>query len=463
MVVDETETSRVLLERAMAASVVAGLAAIAAVAATLPGHLQVSMAANIGLSGFAFWLTTSVVWSLGETFLKANLRGIDLNKTTTKRNEHGALVRPIEGIPIPESQGTIAAFVFILVMSVFIPSEFAASGLRRMPPRLPPHAHLSEQLAAVLTITFASFMGFADDVLDLRWRHKIPLPFLATLPLLLVYYANGNVTGVMVPGPLRSILGDSLNLGLLFYVFLLLLAVFSTHAINIYAGVNGLEVGQSVVIATSVLILNVLQLHRIPVQYEEYRDQHAHSLFLIIPFLAVSLALLRLNWYPSRVFVGDTYCYFAGMTFAVVCIVGHFSKSMVLFLLPQILNFIYSSPQLFSFMGIPCPRHRMPAYDMKLGYVMNSYAEFKPTELKRFGPAVFWLLRTFRLAHVRPVGTDGVVQMSNLTLINFLLYGLGPCREDVLCLRLLALQVLSSGLCFAVRFGLASYVYDVVL
>ena len=26
--------------------------------------------------------------------------------------------------------------------------------------------------------------------------------------------------------------------------------------------------------------------------------------------------------YPSEVFVGDTYCYFAGMTFAVVAILG---------------------------------------------------------------------------------------------------------------------------------------------
>ena len=30
--------------------------------------------------------------------------------------------------------------------------------------------------------------------------------------------------------------------------------------------------------------------------------------------------------YPSRVFVGDTYCYFAGMTFAVVAILGHFEQ-----------------------------------------------------------------------------------------------------------------------------------------
>lgn len=54
----------------------------------------------------------------------------------------------------------------------------------------------------------------------------------------------------------------------------------------------------------------------------------------MIPFLATTLALLRKNAFPSRVFVGDTYCYFAGMTFAVVGILGHFSKTMLLFFLP---------------------------------------------------------------------------------------------------------------------------------
>merc|ERR1711870_73818 len=129
--------------------------------------------------------------------------------------------------------GTISATVFILVLSVFIPFACAVYEHKSFP-----HADLAEHLAAVQTITVASFMGFADDVLDLRWRHKIPLPFLATLPLLLVYYANGNETGVMVPNQLRWALGESVDLGLFFYGFLLLLAVFSTHAINIYAGVN---------------------------------------------------------------------------------------------------------------------------------------------------------------------------------------------------------------------------------
>jgi UDP-N-acetylglucosamine--dolichyl-phosphate N-acetylglucosaminephosphotransferase len=70
--------------------------------------------------------------------------------------------------------------------------------------------------------------------------------------------------------------------------------------------------------------------------------------------------LLLIARYPSKVFVGDTYTYFAGMTFAVVGILGHFSKTVLLFFIPQILNSAYSVPQIFGI--IPCPRHRLPRY-----------------------------------------------------------------------------------------------------
>ena len=76
------------------------------------------------------------------------------------------------------------------------------------------------------------------------------------------------------------------------------------------------------------------------------------------PSLSLSIYLLLLCRYPSKVFVGDTFCYFAGMTFAVSGILGHFSKTLLLFFIPQVLNFIYSTPQLFGLM--PCPRHRLP-------------------------------------------------------------------------------------------------------
>jgi UDP-N-acetylglucosamine--dolichyl-phosphate N-acetylglucosaminephosphotransferase len=46
------------------------------------------------------------------------------------------------------------------------------------------------------------------------------------------------------------------------------------------------------------------------------------------------MSLLSKNQFPSKVFVGDTFCYFAGMTFSVVGILGHFSKTLLLLFIP---------------------------------------------------------------------------------------------------------------------------------
>lgn len=49
--------------------------------------------------------------------------------------------------------------------------------------------------------------------------------------------------------------------GILYYVYMGMLAVFCTNAINILAGINGLEAGQSLVIAASIIIFNVVELN----------------------------------------------------------------------------------------------------------------------------------------------------------------------------------------------------------
>lgn len=49
-------------------------------------------------------------------------------------------------------------------------------------------------------------------------------------------------------------------LGFVYYVFMGMLAVFCTNAINILAGINGLEAGQSLIIAVSVAIFNFIEL-----------------------------------------------------------------------------------------------------------------------------------------------------------------------------------------------------------
>ena len=83
-------------------------------------------------------------------------------------------------------------------------------------------------------------LGFIDDVVDLKWRHKLIVPTIATLPLLVAY---GGTTKVVVPTFLRGLLGYFLELGILYKIYMGSLAVFCTNSINIYAGINGLEVG----------------------------------------------------------------------------------------------------------------------------------------------------------------------------------------------------------------------------
>jgi UDP-N-acetylglucosamine--dolichyl-phosphate N-acetylglucosaminephosphotransferase len=57
---------------------------------------------------------------------------------------------------------------------------------------------------------------------------------------------------------LRIYLGKAIELGILYKIYMMMLAVFCTNAINIYAGVNGIEAGQSLVIASAALTHNFI-------------------------------------------------------------------------------------------------------------------------------------------------------------------------------------------------------------
>jgi UDP-N-acetylglucosamine--dolichyl-phosphate N-acetylglucosaminephosphotransferase len=149
-------------------------------------------------------------------------------------------------------------------------------------------------------------------------------------------------------------------------------------------------------------------------------DAHIFSLCLTAPFLACTLGLLAHNWYPSKVFVGDTYTYFAGMTLGVAGILGHFSETLVLFFLPQIANFLYSAPQLFKL--VPCPRHRLPRLDIDTGLLHPSFVTQEEGETR-----------------------------VNMNLVNLFLQLLGPQTERTLCLAMLTLQAGCCAAGFGVR------------
>lgn len=111
--------------------------------------------------------------------------------------------------------------------------------------------------AALATICFMLFLGFADDVLDIPWRVKLLLPAVASLPLVLAYGG----TGVSIPKPLRACCGlpAYLELGLLYRVYIVALAVFSTNSINILAGKCAAAPAQDFVCASGAALMGRLQ------------------------------------------------------------------------------------------------------------------------------------------------------------------------------------------------------------
>ena len=54
-------------------------------------------------------------------------------------------------------------------------------------------------MVSLLCICCMIFLGFADDVLNLKWRHKLIIPTVATLPLLMVYSLQGGPTTIILP------------------------------------------------------------------------------------------------------------------------------------------------------------------------------------------------------------------------------------------------------------------------
>ncbi|KAG8141678.1 putative GlcNAc-1-P transferase protein [Naja naja] len=426
---------------------------------------------NLGGSALGCWATLRLIPAFREHFLAARLCGSDLNKPSRQ--------------PVPESQGVISGAVFLVLLFCFIPVPFlscfagercqdfphhevsragAGEGLRVGSPwggrgggaADPPAAlQLVALVGALLAICCMIFLGFADDVLNLRWRHKLLLPTAASLPLLMVYFTNFGNTTIVVPKPFRALLGTYLDLGILYYMYMGMLAVFCTNAINILAGINGLEAGQSLVIAASIIAFNIAELTG------DCKDDHVFSLYFMIPFFFTTLGLLYHNWYPSRVFVGDTFCYFAGMTFAVVGILGHFSKTMLLFFIPQVANFLYSLPQLFHI--IPCPRHRLPRFNADTGKLEMSYSRFKSKNLSPWGAYTLKVAEKLCLVDVRQ-GTDKdgeFTECSNMTLINFVLKLIGPTPERNLTVLLLLIQVAGSLVAFGIRYQLVRLFYDV--
>ena len=151
--------------------------------------------------------------------------------------------------------------------------------------------------AVASTVALTGVVGVADDVVELSQKFKPLLIVLASVPLMATLWGR---TGIFVPT-----IGN-VDFGLLYPLVAVPLAITtSANFSNLLAGFNGLESGCA---AISIGTMSLLS---------EATGHPTVAVFGAI-LTAAYLGFLILNWYPAKIFPGDSGTLIAGAALAAI-------------------------------------------------------------------------------------------------------------------------------------------------
>jgi UDP-N-acetylglucosamine--dolichyl-phosphate N-acetylglucosaminephosphotransferase len=233
---------------------------------------------------------------------EAKLLGKDINKPE----------KPL----IPRSGGLVVALVicFSLLLYIFF-KTFSLLGI--------PSRNVIEAFAISATVLTAGFIGFVDDVLGwkegLTQLQKVLLTIPIALPLTVL---NVDQSVILLP-----FLGN-VDLGILYPLLIVPLGIIgSTNGFNLLAGYNGLEASMSLVIF-AVFGFTGLIVGRLWI---------ALIAFVVSASL---LAFLYFNWYPAKVFPGNSFTYSIGALIATLAILGNMERIAVWLFIPYFIEIL---------------------------------------------------------------------------------------------------------------------------
>ncbi len=180
-------------------------------------------------------------------------------------------------------------------------------------------ANLIETLAMFSSILLITFIAFVDDILGwkigLRRRTRLVFVALASVPLVAIN-AGRSIIGLPFVG--------EVNLGLIYPIFLIPLGIVgATTTFNFLAGFNGLEAGLGIILLSGMAFVAFI-------------TGSPWLAIIALCMVAGLVAFLFYNFYPARVFPGDSLTYAIGGLVAIIAILGNFEKIAVFFFLPYI-------------------------------------------------------------------------------------------------------------------------------
>ena len=173
--------------------------------------------------------------------------------------------------------------------------------------------------AALLTIILIGLLGGLDDLKPIRQRYKFLLP--ACFSFLIILACRNQSTSVAFP------LIGSLEFGILYLICFIPLAITTaSNFTNMLAGFNGIEAGSGFVACAAISIIGFI-LGKFEV------------VILTLPLAAALLAFLRYNWYPSKIFPGDSGTMMIGAVIASAAIIGKIEVPCMIVLIPHAMDF----------------------------------------------------------------------------------------------------------------------------
>lgn len=224
----------------------------------------------------------------------------------------GKDIQKKENVQVAESGGLMVVLGFILGVLIYIALRTFYLGTYDK----------STEIFALLTVILISFtIGFSDDILGwkrgLGKRVRILIVLFAAIPLVVI---NAGKSTISIP------FMGSLDLGLIYPLILIPIGILgATTTFNFLAGFNGLEAGQGILILSALSIVSFFT---------------GNSWLAIIGLcMVVSLcAFLIFNFYPAKIFPGDSLTYSVGALIAIMAIFGNFEKVAVFFFIPNIIE-----------------------------------------------------------------------------------------------------------------------------
>ena len=178
-------------------------------------------------------------------------------------------------------------------------------------------------LATISTCLIIMIVGMLDDILGWKIGLKQWQKPLLTLPASLpMAFVNAGISSMQIP------FFGSVDFGMLYPLLIVPLGIVgAANGFNMLAGYNGLEAGMGVIILSTLGLI-------------AWKTNQGYVAMLAFCMVLALLAFLIYNWYPARIFPGDTLTYSVGALIACVAILGNMEKFAVVLFLPYFADFV---------------------------------------------------------------------------------------------------------------------------